>query len=148
MPCHIGCILRVVLVHALQLDDLESRVGCDHPQDMCREKVSCMTCETGYQCLIESARAEIGQEKFRGVCNELVLSFFATGEAGVLTAQAHDTDGCKPRQVTCQDFEILQNYFGLFVQEMKERGFTLFHLPTYDFDDWPTILAYMKPLER
>lgn len=123
-------------------------MGCDHPQDMCPEKVAYMTCEAGYQHLIGNARAEIGQEKVCGMCNELLLSFFAPGEADVLTALAHDADGCKPRQVTCQDFQSLQKYCGLFVQEMKERGFTLSHFPTYDFSDLPTIMAYMKPLER
>ena len=118
-----GCLLNVVLVHALQLDDLESRVGmsCDHPRDMCLEIVSYLTCEQA----TESARAETGQGNVCDICNELVFSFFAPGDAGVLTKQAHDTDGCMPRWVTCHDRKCLQEYFGLFVQEMKHRGFTI-----------------------
>lgn len=95
-PWHHGCLLDVVLLHALQLDDLESRVGmgCDNLQDMCLQNVSYLTCETGYHLLIESARAKVGQEKVGKMCAELVILLFEPDGAGsVLSARAHDLDG-------------------------------------------------------
>lgn len=152
IACHIACILKFLLVHALQLDDLERHVGTgfDHLQNTSLQNMSYLTCETGYQFLIESARVEIGQEKVCRICAALAVSFFVPGAnsrvAGILTGPAHDLDGCMPRQVTCQEFSVVEKNFALFVQEIKVRGLTLFRDPRYGYAS--TTTAFMKPLER